>query len=243
MDDLASPPPLPKQEYRPPSQGQTTSFRRTPIRDSIRVAKAKSRPNIGVHSYTAPMGTIEQEIIQGSRMAWADSEAVVEDAAEPPQVPRVSAHGRKRSSTGPRPIALSALHSYPGENLVMSSHLSSQFPTSREKYDRCVPLSRGGPADPRTVQNTLSRRPTASTVSPPPVVPDNFFDAVGTMRMEAFVEREFKYPESRRKGMPGSRDHRPKQGHKKDLSYWGVAESGEMTGVGRIRGEDPFLGF
>lgn len=258
MDDLASPPPLPQQEYHPaPSQEPSTSFRRAPVRDSIRIAKARSRPNLGAHSFSSPIGEVEQKIIQDTMMAWGDREAESEDAAEPPQVLRVAAHARKRSSTGPRPVPLSAFHSYPTNGPAMASSFSLQGPTSRDKYDRFIPRSRGASASgPNTTHTTMTQRTTDpsrdSYIAPPPVVPDNFFDPVGTMRMEAFVmDSNEMEPLSKlttaepSKAKKKSRSYRTRQGRKKDLSYWGVAESAEGSGVGnrRIKDEDPFTGF
>lgn len=101
----------------------------------------------------------------------------------------------------------------------------------------------------RTTRTTDPSRD--SYIAPPPVVPDNFFDAAGTMRMEAFVMGEVENEPPVRteaeavKGRKGSRSYRTRQGRKKDLSYWGVANSAEGGGVGspRVREEDPFTGF
>ena len=245
MIELTSPPPLPEQEYQPPlSQRPSSGFRRTPIRDSIRVAKDKSRPSVGSHSYSSPTGEIGQESIQGTTTGWGDSERLSEDAAEPPQVPRIAAHARKRSSTGPRPVPLSAFHSYPGNSISLGSSFSSrQAPTSRDKYDRCIPRSRGGLA----VETSYDMTPYIESYTPPlPVVPDNFYDPVGTMRMEAFVEKnENRYAEPSR-GKREARSYRTRKGTKKDISsYWGVAESRGSSGAPslRLRSDDPFTGF
>ena len=252
MIELTSRPPMPEQEYQAPlSQRPSSGFRRTPIRDSIRVAKDKSRPSVGSHAYSSPVGETGQESIQGptigfqgTTIGWGDSERLSEDAAEPPQVPRIAAHARKRSSTGPRPVPLSAFHSYPGNSTSLgSSFSSSQAPTSRDKYDRCIPRSRGGLA----VETSYDMTPYIESYTPPlPVVPDNFYDPVGTMRMEAFVEKnENRYAEPS-KGKREVRSYRTTQGRKKDISsYWGVAESRGSSGVPslRLRSDDPFTGF
>ena len=257
MDDLASLPPLPQQEFRPPSSLDTDAgFRRTPARDSIRVAKDRSRPSLGPHSLSSPIGLVEKQMIQDNIMTWGDREAESEDAAEPPQVPRVAAHARKRSNTGPRPAPLSAFHSYPTNGAAVASSFSLQAPTSRDKYDRFMPRSRGasssGPPPIHANKTPHITDPNRdSYVAPPPVVPDNFFDPAGTMRMEAFVRAgdENDAPiitqDDQVKARKGSRSYRTRQGRKKDLSYWGVAESakGSAAGSMRIRGEDPFTGF
>lgn len=252
MDDLASPPPLPQQEYQPPpSQEPSAGFRRTPVRDSIRIAKDKARPNLGAHSFSSPIGgNAEERKIQDNILAWGNREAESEDAAEPPQVPRVAAHARKRSSTGPRPVPLSAFHSYPTNGAAVASSSSLTAPTSRDKYDRFMPRSRGASrSGPNSAHATMTRRVVTdpnrdSYIAPPPVVPDNFFDPVGTMRMEAFVRNstiENAIPEltkeEARKAKKEGRSYRTRQGRKKDMSYWGVGESAAGSK------EDPFTGF
>ena len=78
------------------------------------------------------------------------------------------------------------------------------------------------------------------------VIRNNFFDAVGTVRMEAFVDEEEKQAPPRRKD---ARSQRARQGWKKDLSYWGVGgpigpdvrlQRGNES---RWKGDDPFKGF
>lgn len=260
MDDLASPPPVPPQEYQSiaSTQEPQSTFRRTPVRDSIRVAKARSRPSMGAHSFSSPIGGIEQKIIQDTIMTWGDREAESEDAAEPPQVPRMAAHARKRSNTGPRPVPLSAFHNYPTTSSGIASSYSLQAPTSRDKYDRFAPRSRGASGSgPSIAPVVMTRRVTDTTrdsyVPPPPVVPDNFFDPVGTLRMEAFVFNkhenhiaETTKAEPVKKPKMESRSYRTRQGRKKDLSYWGMDESAGGSGrVGnpQVQDEDPFTGF
>jgi len=171
-------------------------------------------------------------------MGWTDDAgALSDDAAEPPQVPRIAAHARKRSSTGSRPVPLSAFHSYPSNSMAMSSSFSVQNPTSRDKYDRYMPSA------PNSMQNTMGRRVTDSLIAP--VVPDNFFDPVGTVRMEAFVDKGVNDVLEVGKTKKEARSYRTRQGRKKDLKHWGVDESvgsSEMGGV-RLRSSDPFSGF
>lgn len=240
MDDLASPPPLHKQGNQGiPSQESMTGFRRTPIQDPSSVAKVKPRPSIGAHSYSSPIGSIEREIIEGAKLPWEDEEAETDDAAEPPQVYRVAAHARKRSSTGPRPVPLSASHSYPNNPMAVGSSSSLQGPTLREKYDRYTPHPLVG-SGLSTMHSTLSRQITESSIVPPPVVPDNFFDTAGTVRMEAFVDRNEKEYVLTTRG-----SYRTRQGRKKDMSFWGLEASGASSALGspRLKGEDPFTGF
>ena len=171
-------------------------------------------------------------------MAWTeDAGTLSDDAAEPPQVPRIAAHARKRSSTGPRPVPLSAFHSYPSSTAAISSNFNAQNPTSRDKYDRYMPSATA------PVQNPTGRRVTDSLIAP--VVPNNFFDPVGTVRMEAFVDKNENYVPDVNKKRKEGRSYRTRQGRKKDLSYWGVDESiGNGGAIGhRLKSDDPFTGF
>ena len=229
MADLETPSPeQPPQLPRPPSQEPVVGFRRTPIRDSIRVSKTKSRPSMGPHSFSSPPS--ETAFTHIPPVALEDLEPDSEEAAEPPQVPRVAAHARKRSSTGPRPVPLSAFHSYPSHPIAASS-VDLHGPTARDKYEKHPSSSRRG-SGPATSQFPMTQGLNESSI-----VPNNFFDAVGTVRMEAFVDNKENRKEEKRR-LKESRSYRTRQGKKKDLSYWGMADA-----AGRSKGEDPFRGF
>lgn len=78
--------------------------------------------------------------------------------------------------------------------------------------------------------------------APIPLAPipvrNDFFDAVGTVRMEAFVDRSVEKVPEHFKQKKVSR----KKEHKKDMGYWGVPESPREPPA-RFRGDDPFRGF
>lgn len=240
-DDLTSALPLPKHEGQHRfSQERMSVPHRTAMQDSIGTARVIKRPSIGAHSYSTPTGLIEQEIIEGARLPWEDEEAESDDAAEPPQVHRVAAQARKHSGTGPRAVPLSAFHIHPNNVMAMGSTSSLQGPTSGEKYDgyRPQPGMRSGA---HTMRSTLTRSITESSIVPSPVVPDNFFDCAGTVRMEAFVDdRETDYILSSR-----GKSQRARQGGEKDMSLWGsdASVAGSGWGSAREKGEDPFTGF
>ena len=226
--DLETPSPdeQPPQIPRPPSREPVIGIRRKPIRDSIRISKAKSRPSIGPHSLSSPPSDIGFN--NSAAPALEDIAPDSEEAAEPPQIPRVAAHSRKRSSTGPRPAPLSAFHNYPSQPTATSS-MDPHGPTARDKYEKFSIPSRSG-SGPATAQSTMTE---AS------IVPNNFFDAVGTVRMEAFVENEENHG-GEKKRLKESKSYRSKQGKKKNMmSYWGVSEGGDA----RQKAEDPFKGF
>lgn len=94
LQDLAALPPIPQAEFESPAP--TASLRRNPIRDSIRIAKGRPRPNIRGKRNKAP-APVPELPANGSEII--DS---MFDVADPPTVPRFSSHARKRSNTTSR---------------------------------------------------------------------------------------------------------------------------------------------
>ena len=219
MEEIAMARSLPQQEY--PAIPVGGGLRRNPIRDSIRVAKGRPRPTLNGRSYTSPFSSDRGPPIQdaGSPILDIDEES---DAAEPPHVPRVAGHSRKRSNTGPRPLMTNAFHSFPTHG-AQTSTLSLQDAPVRESYS--VPYA--GTALVGGKRSTNHHNAEIRNL-PPPVVRNNFFDAVGTVRMEAFIDSE----EERQNGYTQSSSnkkerlsYRTRHGRKKDMSYWGVGVS------------------
>lgn len=237
-DELPSIPAIPQEHQRPPSQGSAGTFHRGGIRDSIRVAKSKGRPPLdGMRAFTTPLGIPHP---QAHPTRYDDHPT---DAAEPPFVPRVSAHthNRKRSSTGPRPGPPNASQNF-SIHTSMASNYSLKATLSQDSYS-AFPSASG--------QNLASHSNGDGYGSSLTAVRNNFFDAVGTVRMEAFIDHgENGYGQSsqvhRKKDSKG---HRMKQGRKKDLSYWGLGGpigddlSMARGNESRWRGDDPFKGF
>ena len=218
-----------------------TGFCRMPIQESVGLARVKARPSIGSHSYSSPIGSIEQEIIEGANLPWEEEEPESDGAAEPPQVHRIAANARKRSSTGPRPVPLSIFHSYPNNSMATVSSSSLRGATAREKYDRYTPHEQVG-SGAYCTYGVLPRRITQSDIALSPVVPNNFYDTAGTVRMEAFVERtENDHVLSTRGKNYGTR-----RGRKKGMSFWGLdasATSSRLESARRPYVDDPFKGF
>ncbi|KAI9811147.1 MAG: hypothetical protein M1827_005598 [Pycnora praestabilis] len=234
VSDLSNLPPIPQEEHQPPRRQQGTTLSRNPIRDSIRVAKGKSRP-------LSTAKGIHQHVLQGIDRDRSDEE---KDAADPPNVPRFSSHGRKRSNTGPRvrPTNTSfrsftqnpstALSNY---NTVMNASSDFRRPTV------------SGTIDTRT---SLCSRPTtsasASFPAPNYLSGNSFFDAVGTVRMEAFVARTpklgFNEPVNSLSDPPLTRPAKMK-----DLTYLGppVDTFCHRAGIADslVRNHDPFRGL
>ncbi|KAI9740837.1 MAG: hypothetical protein M1818_004442 [Claussenomyces sp. TS43310] len=212
-----------------------TRFKRSQIRDSIRVAKSKgsfltsksgppSRQG-GEASIRTDTSTQHNASLRGtpSNAGSLFTEALPE-AASPPTVPRFvdrtypGSHGRKRSNTGsriPPPLSFrgfsergptsSVSGASGGGGTFVSSNATSHKPTSStaglstgttgssDIYNPSVSAnsysqrsSSYGVAGPMSASGISSIRTSDASARPGHVV-NNFFDAVGTMRMEAFI--------------------------------------------------------
>lgn len=200
---VPAPLPIPKlaiPDFEVTRQGNTR-FRKNGIRDSIRVAKgktsvARSGPT-SVNSQRGNNSIREAESFYSARVG--------PEPADPPTVPRFTergysdkgyapvAHSRKRSNTGPRvppplsfrgfsgPVPTTSYHAPTSSTAGMSVGTTgssdiyqSQGSSSMAGY---TGMSASGRSSIRT--SDASGRPGA--------VVNNFFDAVGTMRMEAFI--------------------------------------------------------
>lgn len=242
-DGLAAIPPIPRHDLpRAPSQGSLAGFRRATIRDPIGIAKPKERPGLeGGRAHSSPLGFSRMPGQFGADGGIDDDDAT-SGAAEPPYVPRVSSHThmRKRSNTGPRTGPPSTFLNFP-----TAASMSDPFSLTAHASHDGYPTFSCGPARPGIGQSISES--TGSTYT----IRNNFFDAVGTVRMEAFIDpgEKAKGPSSpghRRKERKGART---RQGRKKDLSYWGLggpmAPKAHMAAASEIRwnNDDPFHGF
>ena len=229
MDDLTSIPPVPQAEYpRPPSQPAGGGLRRSSIRDSIRIAKSKERRTTGGRAYSSPITTLPHASFEAIKMPALPDDAE-SDAAEAPSIPRTAAqtrtHARKRSSSGPRPLPPISTSAFPAGIGALNSARSLKNPSTA---NGCSALStRGRPS-----------QPTHDPMPPLDPIRNNFFDAVGTARMEAFVERGGNKGVVKKQSptLPLVNNWARKTG-KKDLRYWGVGRETESSSRGL---EDPF---
>lgn len=245
MEDLTAIPPVPQQEHQlPPSQRNRAGVRRSP-RDSIQIAKTKERPLLKPRHFTSPGGIVQthKNLDNGD---FEGAEDAFSDAAEAPQIPRVSDYARKRSNTGPRPSLQSTFHSFsaglgkgPGPNFYSSTSLEASASVTR------------GFSNLSSTANPPNRRVINPTKSQVDSTRNYLLDAAGTVRMEAFVDDKVKRAIEQGQGsksLPRS-SYRTRQGRKKDLSYWGVGERNGSDGVaptkieGRLGPDDPFKGF
>lgn len=162
-------PPIPNQSQpSKSSRDHSPSFGRAKIRDSVRLTQGKL-PNL-LRSVS------QQEVEQSLNFVHPD----LNEGAEFPAIPRLysntNRHQRKRSNTSPRlPPALNNLRSF-------SSSAVPSLTAPSNLYVRSASSSK-----PPTVLSTSSRSGShgGSIVSP---IQANFFEAVGTVRMEAFVD-------------------------------------------------------
>lgn len=260
--DLANIPHAIQQDYPPPSRGSNSS-RRTPFFDSVRSANPKRRPMMfdGYRSHTAPF-SISQAL--GARVEngypHEESNGQQREAAEAPHVPRLSSHTRKRSNTGPRSGPPSISHTFTSKATMSSSNISLKASLARDGYTAFQRSSSFAPlADPNHVApSSIAYR-------------NNFFDAVGTVRMEAFIGERDRYaaPSRNKDAVPPSLHHRSvrqQQQHqsqqsshsrKKGMGFWGGSNSGPIIGheapqmmhhsrssvETRWKGDDPFKSF
>ncbi|KAL1967795.1 hypothetical protein VTN77DRAFT_2484 [Rasamsonia byssochlamydoides] len=220
MNDLTAFPPVPQEDFV--SAPPTAALRRNPIRDSIKVAKSKPRqqPN-AKRSFTAHPAPVPE---------YGDDMFDPMDAADPPNVPRFSNHSRKRSNTAPRALP-SAFRSFSSNATVPSTYSG----TTAASSDLYTLSSIGG-------QSSFSQR-TSEASGPSSVGTGNFFDAVGTVRMEAFIDR---VDVPRHRG-----NYHGRHGVRKtDSSQWGSGHH-ELPDFTRsedgsdifYRHDDPFRGF
>lgn len=200
LHELAALPPAPREEAPSPTPPQA-ALRRNPIRDSIRVAKGRPRP-IPKGKRSSP-GTLPELPVDGLDMA-----------ADAPHVPRFSNHNhnRKRSNTAPRPPALHAIRSFSSQGTMPSSHSGTTAGSWEHQYSAVPPpiLPHGVGSGRSSISRTseASGRTTNTAAS-------NMFD-MGTMRMEAFIDRHAQEI-NRSRGAPPTRGRR----HiRKTSSHW-----------------------
>jgi hypothetical protein len=233
MNDISHLPslPPPPQEVQASRSQSNTMLRRNPIRDSIRIAKGKSRPVPSGASIQPPTPAIQELSYQKAH------DDPIGAAAQPPTVPRFSTHSnhtRKRSNTGPRQKSSAfkafSQHPMPSANASVGTFASSEIQANSHAL--------------HSGQSSVSIR-TSEASGPAGVVSSNFFDAVGTMRMEAFVHSSplFEFHEGDEYvGPSSSKSRTTKRRSGRDMPWQGrsYAANGSME---FSRGEDPFGGF
>ncbi|KAL4889074.1 meiotic cell cortex C-terminal pleckstrin homology-domain-containing protein [Aspergillus ambiguus] len=213
IHDLDALPPVPQEEVTAPA-APTAALRRNPIRDSIRIAKGRPRPTPkGKRSFNHPEPVPEID-------------PTMLDAADPPTVPRFSTHShnhaRKRSNTAPRIPAIRSFSSTGTMPSIASTRASS------DTHATAAPPPVPGPG---TMNSSVSRRTSETSVRT-----GNFFDAIGTVRMEAFIDQT---ESNRYRAAAGRPRHVRKPSNPWSLRHPGYHE----LDYGMYEPEDPFRGF
>ncbi|KAL7790033.1 hypothetical protein V8C37DRAFT_189186 [Trichoderma ceciliae] len=257
--------PLPS--FEPP---RPTKLTRGGIRDSIRLAKGraiapkselKSMPSIP-DVPTLRMGDVASFRVGESIAGPGHAREISVDAAEPPMIPRFNDrtghtpthHGRKRSNTGghvPPPLSF---RGFSGPALSEGNHHSTNS-TAGASVDTTgssdIYHSQGS-----TVASWGIAQTPLSTVSSQQ---GNFFDAIGTVRMEAFIsphayqqyneyQEDDDYRSLARKKSKELRRRSSRNRRRAQLSR-SARESDEFFGGSKTAGEedffrdDPFRGF
>lgn len=168
-------PRLPVPDSVPIKRNRSPSFGRANVRDSIRLAKGK-RP-FEMPKFPARLDS------DPTRAMMALEGGSNNESADFPSVPRLyittSKHQRKRSNTSPRlPTSLNGFRSF-SSSAIPSSASSAGLQaagSTTSSYFRPSASSKSGSG-----RNSI-RDSMASPIQP------NFFEAVGTVRMEAFVD-------------------------------------------------------
>ena len=258
INDLAALP-VPQNEYVacPPPTG---SLRRRPIRDSIRVAKGAGG-RAALRSLTSD-GLTPQYSANGGPSRDLTGCEPLHDAADPPNVPRFSTHARQRSSTDSKvPTAMRSLSHRPtgaskSPPMPFSPHSTAFTATaagSSEAYPHTSYDASSGVSANQIIKTRASRGTSDASGSSRPVGARQIHDVddmglTGTMRMEAFIDRQNGRPRVSQRPRP-----RPRPSKRKDMAYWGVESGppspthllsdGALLGSTAARSEDPFRGF
>ena len=249
---------------------QTATLRRHYIKDSIRIAKGKDRPilgNGGRRSQTSPGMSIRPPLPPPIPRIYDRLVEDIEEAAEAPLVPRTTSDIRKRSNTGPKSSRPSSAY----RNYLDSAKPSVRSLQSMNESENSHNwMADGGPNGGVSSRGRRGQDWNASSQSREGS--GNFFEAVGTMRMEAFVNETAKVYgvggasgnshmkvkeavtelESRSRGKingmvdggKGGPGTKVKGLMKRDIKYWGGG-SDKVPPTGRLGagGSDPFDGF
>ncbi|OAA55370.1 hypothetical protein ISF_07881 [Cordyceps fumosorosea ARSEF 2679] len=259
-ENLSAPQPQvvkqPHQQSVPEFEPPQTKIRRPGIRDSIRLAKNKTTGANRVAPHNVPSlpsnPSSRMGEVSSSRPPPSTGPASVthhreasHDTAEPPMIQRftersqTSSHGRKRSNTGgqqhvPPPLSFRGF-SGPAGGLQEQGHsTSTSTPASSDLFH--------SQASSNTTWGGSQRASEASSR------PGNFFDAIGTVRMEAFISplaalqpgQPSEQDELRHLSRRRSKEHRRR--HSRSRSRNGDSYSYYTRGGSVRRGFDDYYG-
>ncbi|KAK4089673.1 putative nuclear migration protein ami1 [Purpureocillium lilacinum] len=278
VPDIPAPQPQVKQHPQaqqplPEFEMPRTRFKRGGIRDSIRLAKGKTNVGrIGTPSVpsipSAPssrmgdMASFRQPDL--SPVASGHSREESQDAAEPPFIPRftersngAATHGRKRSNTGGHvapPLSFRGFSGPAGTGAHHNSSGSTANASVGTAGSSDIYQSQGSSNTTWGMSHPASQRTSEASSRPG----GNFFDAIGTVRMEAFIsplafsqfsdypDEQEEFRQSMRRRSKEIRRRNSRSRHREQNGHRGGR--GDHYSRGRTMDEDyfkddPFKGF
>ncbi|KAJ4338836.1 hypothetical protein N0V95_007963 [Ascochyta clinopodiicola] len=223
MPDLGAMPQPPPVEDLPQRAGGAT-LRRSRVQDSVRLAKGRANPVM--QRYAA------QNEPMPSLPSLAGYEGPVTESASPPSIPRGPAHGRKRSSTGP---------GAPPPSIPFRSFSHQQVPSVYSNGSSDMYSSMQPPSVPSSVYNPTNGVVSSRTSEASTSTRNHFFDAMGTVRMEAFIENALGDPAQRQGLQAKPRGVR----HRRSSQWSDSARERPLRAAGLYDDidNDPFRGF
>lgn len=217
-------PPAPTLVEEAETRSQGATLRRSRVQDSVRLAKGRVNPVMARYAaQNEPMPSLP---------SLAGFDRPVPDSASPPTIPRGPHHGRKRSSTGP---------SAPPPNVPFRSFSHQHVPSvysnvSSDMYSAGVP-----PSIPSSVYNPNSGAISSRTSEASTSTRQHFFDTMGTVRMEAFIDNAL----GEQKHLGGHM--RARHARRRGSSQWSASTRDPSNRAGGIFEDfetlDPFRGF
>lgn len=244
LPPLPSAPPVPDQLQAPTiaKRPRSPSFGRANLRDSVRIAKGK-QPHL-LRSVSA-QNTSAAEIPDIPGPSHVPSQD--DQGADFPCIPRLysntNRHQRKRSNTATSPNLIAP-------NSGLRSLSSTAIPSSSSSNFRFNGASSSRPEPTSTSSQSDSRRPSINPLAQPDSF--NFFDAMGTVRMQAFVDPAIKngvlyvppppMPANPPPGVPQQQSPRRRGRGNSNLST-GSMDKRRAGYVFDENGMDPFKGF
>ncbi|XP_044716992.1 nuclear migration protein [Hirsutella rhossiliensis] len=237
-----------QQQPLPEFELPRTRFRRGGIRDSIRLAKGKTgNPKSGPPSIPSAPSSKMGDVASFPPNDPCHSREQSQEAAEAPFIPRFSErasqaglHGRKRSNTGGHvapPLSFRGFSANASIGTANSSDIYQSQASTNTTWNM-------GPTSSQPTSEASSR-------------PKNFFDAIGTVRMEAFIsplsftqfgEHPDEQDEYRQTARRRSKELRRRNSRNRARDHPGSRGREDFFGRGRTLEEDffrddPFKGF
>ncbi|KAF1916220.1 meiotic cell cortex C-terminal pleckstrin homology-domain-containing protein [Ampelomyces quisqualis] len=231
IPDLASMPPVPPPAIETPTgPAQGATLRRSRVQDSVRLAKGRANPVMQRYA--------SQNDMQTALPSLAGFDKPIPDSASPPTIPRGPAHGRKRSSTGPgAPPRNMPFRSFSHQHVVSSTYSN----VSSDMYSAAAP-----PSAPSSVYNPNSGVVSSRTSEASTSTQRHFFDTMGTVRMEAFIDNALGDPKHAGSYAARTRMH----SRRGESSQWSASTRDQHNRTGGFFNDfevpgnnDPFRGF